>query len=341
MWLTHRSDFGSGVALGLLEPEAAGDSYLYRSAIRRLRVSDVDPAPVRVLFLGQETYFRGASCEGRSDQWDFRFLALDPSLSAISEWSNRLLLDSFDPHVIVMFRPERQASLARELKERAFVVGVLTEPLALHPWSSDRDLRARRRTYTNAKELNVDRLICAVPHYTRALERLFPVDSTVPLPVHDAIFRNEPLPIPHPSTGIFVGQMTPRRQQFLADLKHRYAWTVVDHGTQWIDPTPFSIGINIHAGNFANHEHRIFCHMAHGQVLLDEPFTHHFGLFSGIHRLVFDGRGSLLALVQAIEADPVPAQRVQIRARHAVERFRSSRVWPRVIMNLLVCDRPR
>ena len=225
--------------------------------------------------------------------------------------------------------------MIRELSKHAFTIGVLTEPLATNPWSGGRDLQERRRNYLRGRDVSMDWMMCAVPNYVGPLDKIFRIDSVSPLPVNDAIFRNDSLMIPDPSTGVFVGQVTERRRLFLQELKSRYSWTVIDHGTQWLDPTPFSIGINIHAGNFSNHEHRIFCHMANGQLVLDEGGGFHYGLFQGIHRLVFRGPESLVALVQAIACDPTPAKRVQLRARREVERYRSSRVWPRIILNAL------
>lgn len=336
MWIHNSIDALSAKTPGLHEPAASRDTPLYRAAIRQLvtKFPNVS-SPLRIAFLGQETYFRSASCEGSSEDWNFRFFALDPWIAKISDWNHVEALATFAPHVIVFFRPERQAFLVQELGRQAFVIGVFTEPLARNNWSRSEDLKIRRRNYLDARDLQLDSIICAVPHYTKTLSSIFSVDSTVPLPVHDSIFRTGALPKPHPSSGIFVGQITERRRYFLQELKNRYSWTVIDHGTQWINPTPFSIGINIHAGNFANHEHRIFCHMASGQVLLDEPTSFHYGMFPGTHRLVFNDLHSLLALVNAIEADPRPAQRIQIRALSAIEKYRSSRVWPRVILSLI------
>ncbi len=326
---------------GLHEPAASSETPLFRAALRQLatKFSGVSP-PLRIAFLGQETYFRAASCEGNSDDWSFRFFALNPWVTKMADWDLAEELMTFSPHVIIFFRPERQTYLVHELGEKAFVIGVFTEPLAHNNWFSSQDLKLRRRNYLEARGLRLNSIICAVPHYTKTLSSIFSVDSTVPLPVHDAIFRTDNLKIPHPTSGIFVGQVTERRRFFLEELKHRYSWTVIDHGTQWVSPEPFSIGINIHAGNFANHEHRVFCHMASGQVLLDEPVSFHYGLFPGIHRLVYNDRRSLLALVNAIEVDPRPAHRIQIRALSAVEKYRSSRVWPRVILGLIAQWRP-
>lgn len=336
MWLHHGIDFGRVEALGLGEPVASSGTPLHKAAVRELRRRGFDTTgPIRVAFLGQEIYFRAASCEGSSEAWDFRFMALQPSVTSLSDWDLLEQLNEFDPQVLVHFRPERQGHIARELGRRGFTIGVLTEPLAPSRWSPNRDLRARRQNYMAAKTLSTDWMVCAVPHFTDALQSILKVDVTSPLPVHDAIFRHGPLPVPDPWTGLFVGHVTPRRRNFLADLKHRYSWTVVDHGTQWFDPSPFSVGVNIHAGDYANHEHRVFCHMANGQVLLDEPTRYAFGLFPGTHRLIFTSPQSLLALVQAIQSDPSLARRVQIRARRGVENFRASRVWPRIVLNAL------
>jgi hypothetical protein len=94
------------------------------------------------------------------------------------------------------------------------------------------------------------------------------------------------------------------------------------------------IAINLHNAGAA-FEPRVAAHLAAGRLVVSEPFTPRHGLEPGIDYVEFRGSRELGRIVAAARTDPRPWQWARVRGRAKAEHFRASRVWPRVIADLL------
>jgi hypothetical protein len=289
--------------------------------------------PLRVAFVGQSTYFRACAMEGEFDGMSGFFVehrsggdvaALLATLAAI------------EPHLVVVFRPEIVPPGAfAELP--ALTVGFLTEPLPrrgdTHP-----DLERRLRELATVDAANFDRIIAFDPLIADSAERVLPVWRAVPLPVADRYFRDvEPL-TGHPRV-VFIGRSTEHREKMLTPAKHAYDVLHLAHGVdadmleRVLDE--HDVGINLHNEPYPSFENRVCLHLAAGHLVLSEPLSPTHGLEPAIDYLVVTGAGDITAAIDAMRRFPGVYHRVRVRGRRKAEGFRASRVYPRLVRDLL------
>jgi hypothetical protein len=296
-------------------------------------------APLRLAFVGQQTYFRACALDEQSARVrtafvDFR-AGRDPALM-------RAQLDAFAPHAVVVFRPETiPAGVLADLP--AAVVGFLTEPISrendpagdgagLH-W----DLEARRRDMRGLDRANVDRIVSFDPMIVPTADEFMEVWRSLPIPVADQLYRPVRRIAGTPRM-LFVGRSTVHRERFLLDVKHRFDCLHVAFGIQ-VDELEglldrHHITFNIHNEPYPSFENRVFLHLAAGHLVISEPLSPTHGLEPGFAYVEVSHPEDLLAVATEARAVPDAFHRVRVRGRAKAEQVRASRVWPALVRDL-------
>lgn len=290
--------------------------------------------PLRVAFVGQRTYFE--LCSQRSPT-----RVIEPIL--VEHRSGRdgrrlaASLEAAAPHVVVVFRPELIEDGCFDRLD-ALTVGVLTEPLpragGAHP-----DLERRLHDLAAVVPEQFDRIVSFDPEIASTAARYVDVWRAVPLPVADEVF-GWPEPSREPRF-VFVGRSTPHREWFLLPLKHHYDLLHVDHGLFGDDfvvatRAPGQVAVNLHNEPYPTFENRVSLHLAAGQLVISEPLSPTHGLESGLDFIEVRDPEEMMSVAGRIDRDPLIFEWVRWRGRLKAEGFRASRVWARVIHDLLL-----
>lgn len=166
----------------------------------------------------------------------------------------------------------------------------------------------------------------------------------------DAVWRSMPLPVDdrmyapvrperRPPRALFLGQSTEYRERFLIRAKHEYDVLHYAHGL-WGDPLrevlgAVDVGLNVHCDGRPRFESRVLLHLAAGHLLLTEPLSPLHGLEPEIDFLPVVAPDELVLVLGQIMRRPQAHDRVRLRGRAKAEAHRASRVWPRLIGDLL------
>jgi hypothetical protein len=290
---------------------------------------------LRAAFVGQRTYFEACSLQAPVDGIEPHFIdfrgggEIAPLLDALRRC---------DPHVVVVFRPENLPAGALE-GVAAPVVGFITEPLPRagrtgHP-NLDYNLAELRRVDRG----NVDRVICFDPLGWEAAGELLPTWRCMPLPVADDLYH-APTAAHHPPRMVFIGYSTMHREETLLGLKHKFDLPHYAHALMGEDLrrvlAEADVGINVHNDRWlTSFENRVLLHMAAGHLVLSEPLDPKFGLDPGIHYVEVADKYDLDLRVHQLVQQPDAYDRVRIRGHHFSRQFAASKVWPRVLRDLL------
>ena len=293
---------------------------------------------MRVAFVGQSTFFEACALEPGAAA------GLVPSFVEFRKDGDagrlRETLDRLDPDVVVVFRPEIvPAGLLARLP--ALTPGVLTEPLPRdRAGVRDEDLSRRLWELGQVDPSGFDRVVSFDPFIARTADAVLPVWRSVPLPVSDRFFA-PPSSIGRRTGGqpLFVGRSTPHREHVLRDAKHHYDLLHlafgVDAGMLEEVMGEHEIAINIHNQPYLSFENRVCLHLAAGHLVLSEPLSPLHGLEPGVDFLEIVDGSHLAHLLWSLRRTPGMWHGVRVRGRRKAEQFRASRVWPRVIADLL------
>lgn len=294
-----------------------------------------DSRPLRLAFVGQATYFRSCALTVPTGGLEPSFVdyraGLDPKplLSALSE---------IDPDVVVAFRPDViPDGVFADLD--AITLGYLTEPLPRDQSSSHPDLDRRLGYLAALDPTNFDRILSFDPLMRASVERVAPLWRSLPLPVADEYFA--PVPGgPHRARALFVGRSTEHRELFLASAKHEFDVVHIAHGANDDKLRELlaesDIGINLHNENYPTFENRCATIMAAGNLLISERLSPTHGLEPAIDFLEVTIPEELHRTLFNVRRHPDAYRRVRIRGRHKAEYFRASRVYPRLIRDLVL-----
>jgi hypothetical protein len=292
-------------------------------------------APARIVFVGQETYFRAAALTSQTPEVlpcfvDFRAGAEPrPMLEAVH---------SFAPDAVIVFRPEIiPQGLFATL--RVPTLGFLTEPLPRGDGKPHPDLRVRLDQTRLIDRSNFDRIVSFDPLFVEAADPLAPVWRSVPLPVDDRFFA--PVrPSTVPPRIVFIGRSTEHREWYLVGVKHAFDVVHLAHGIfgqRLLDLLgETDVGINLHNEPYPSFENRVCLHLAAGNLVISEPLSPTHGLEPGIDYVEIRHPEDLLRAVSQLHLYPDLYRRVRIRGRRKAEAFRASRVYPRLLHDLLL-----
>lgn len=169
---------------------------------------------------------------------------------------------------------------------------------------------------------------------TIATDQRIPAWRHVPLPVADHLFADV-APSAAPPRVLFLGRSTPHRESVLSAVKHDFDVLHVADGVRGEELVALlartDVGLNAHRTSEGGFEHRVPLHLARGHLVVSETLDPAHGLEADIDFLeVRDGR-AMHRVVAAVRRHPQMHRRVRIRGRLKAERFRASRVWPRVV----------
>jgi hypothetical protein len=290
--------------------------------------------PLRLALVGQRTYFEACALGDehpalRTRYIDFRYGANRSALVAA--------LDDFRPHVVIVFRPEIiPAGLLTDLP--AATVGFLTEPIPRTGGDVHHDLQHRLGELERTDPSNFDRFVSFDPLIADTAQRVLPIWRSLPLPVADRFYapvrRVDGLP-----RVVFVGRSTPYRERFLLPSKHEFDLLHLAFG---LDAdrlvsvmADHDVGINLHNEEYPSFENRICLHLAAGHVVLSEPLSPTHGLEPGLDFVEIRNPWQLQHLIGMLRRFPNMYHRVRVRGRRKAEDFRASRVYPRLVSDLL------
>jgi hypothetical protein len=96
------------------------------------------------------------------------------------------------------------------------------------------------------------------------------------------------------------------------------------------------VGINLHNEPYPSFENRVSLHLAAGHLVLSEPLDPTHGLEPGVDYLETSTPQELYAAIELLRRFPNVHHRVRLRGRMKAEGFRASRVYPRLVHDLLL-----
>lgn len=285
---------------------------------------------LRVAFVGQGVFFRQCALEHPVDGIepsfiDFRAAAPPgPLLGA---------LQVLDPDVVLVFRPEIiPPGLFDSL--RALTIGYLTEPLPRDESSKHSDLHARMWWLKQVDPGNFDRIVSFDPLIADTAASVLPVWHSLPIPVADSLFMDVRERSDPPSL-LFVGRSTPHRERLLEPIKRAYPIVHIGHGLFGERLARFlieaDVQLNLHNNPYPSFENRVCTALAAGHLVISEPLSPAHGLEPGRDYLESQDAEQLLELVDRLFAEPDAFAELQQAGRAQAERFRASRVYPKLV----------
>lgn len=284
-------------------------------------------------FVGQTTFFEACSLQEPAGGLIPRFFEFRAGGDADALLAG---LRAFVPHVAVVFRPEVvPEGLFGELA--AVTLGFLSEPLP-RGGATHVDLRRRLRDLQEIDVANFDRVISFDPMIADTAAEVLSVWRSLPLPVADRFFAPV-APMGHPPRILFVGRSTNHREFLLAPAKLEHDLLHVAFGVSGTELVELlhrhDVAINLHNENYPSFENRVSMHLAAGHLVLSEVLDPQHGLEPGIDYLQIRSASDLRRTLGVVTRFPRVHHRVRVRGRLKAEQFRASRVYPRLIADLL------
>jgi len=291
--------------------------------------------PLRLAFVGQASFFRACALDDeapgiRTTFVDFR-KGLDPE---------RMLADvqAFRPDAVVVFRPEIvPPGLFASLRART--LGFLTEPLPrMLSGPIDEDRARRLWELEHVDPANFDRVVSFDPHIAATASAAVPVWRSLPIPVADRYY-GPVRPIGPEARALFVGRSTPHREWMLKLAKHDHDVVHLAFGVDADDLEALmrehDVAINVHNQRYLSFENRVCLHLAAGHLVLSEPLDPTHGLEQGLDYVEIDTPDFLHWKLVQLARFPRMHDRVRVRGRRKAELYRASRVYPRLIADLM------
>lgn len=290
--------------------------------------------PLRVAFIGQETFFQVCSLTDECPSIATTFIDYRKGFS-IDELLQKVAV--FQPDIAVIFRPE--AFPKGTFHDRSFLtLGYLTEPLPRSSHSSHRDLKRRFDDLREVDRENIDLTISFDPQIAETAESVLPVWRSVPLPVADYLYQ----PVrsfADESKAVFIGRSTDWREHMLRAVKHDFDVLHLGFGVSGEDFTRVcherSIALNIHNEPYPTFENRVFLHLAAGQLVISEPLHPAHGLEAGHDYLEVWNPEDLHHRITLLQNTPNLWHSIRVRGRQKAEQLRASKVWPRLLADFL------
>lgn len=291
--------------------------------------------PLRIAFVGQQTFFEVCSMDRPAGGLVPRFFEFRQGGDADAL---RAGLQAFRPDVIAVFRPEVLPHGVLEGLGARARLGFLTEPIPRTRGAAHPDLERRLGELRRVDATNVDRVVTFDPMIAQTANEVVPVWRSLPLPVSDRMYRPVGSSLGRPRV-LFVGRSTEHRERMLMLSKHRFdvlhlAFGV--HGERLDrEMAAHDVGINLHNEPYPSFENRVLLHLAAGHLVITEPLSPQHGLEPGLDVLEVGSPEGLLMVLDRMHRFPGIFHRVRVRGRHKAEQYRASRVWPRLVRDLL------
>ena len=289
---------------------------------------------LRLAFVGQGTFFEACALMRDTPRLETRFVEFREGAEL-----GRLLgeLHAWRPHVVLVFRPEIVPAGAFADLDAA-TLGFLTEPLPRGAGAHE-DLEIRLAALRKVDRSNFDRIVAFDHNIVPTAERVLPVWRSLPLPVDDRFYADVE-PIRRRPRVMFVGRSTAHREQLLTASKHSFDVLHlafgVDAGRLDALMREHHVGINLHNEPYPSFENRVSLHLAAGHLVLSEPLDPLHGLEPGIDFIEVGTAGELHNRIELLLRQPDVYHRVRVRGRMKAELFRASKVYPRLVHDLLL-----
>jgi hypothetical protein len=290
-------------------------------------VGEASSAPLRIAFVGQGVYFSQCSLEHAADGLEPAFLdfrAAAPPEPLLAR------LESLDPDVVLVFRPEIIPSGLFE-RLRAVTIGYLTEPLPRRNGVEHADLRTRLTWLEEVDPANFDRILSFDPLIADTAGSLLSVWRSLPIPVADSFYmdvKERALP----PRLLFVGRSTEHREELLAPIKRSHPITHIGHGLYGEQLKRFlrhgDVQLNLHNNPYPSFENRVCTALAAGHLVISETLSPLHELRPGVDHLEANNADELAALVERLTNEPGAFADIQAEGRRQAERFRATRVYP-------------
>jgi hypothetical protein len=186
---------------------------------------------------------------------------------------------------------------------------------------------------------SLDRLVCFDPAATGASLGRSEIWRAIPPPVSDCFYREVRPRLHHAPRAMSVGRSSTHREAMLIAAKHHYDLLQVIHGVSG-EPLAELLGeydVGVYAcvepgGGFGQ---QIGMHLAAGQLLMAEHLSPTHGLERNIDYLHFDSPDGLAWLLERLGRFPEMHHAVRVRGRLKAEQYRASRVFARLLHDLL------
>ncbi len=279
-----------------------------------------DTEPVRVAFLGAGAWLENccppAATHALSPRWV-------PAGGAFDIDKPLAVLDDFQPHVTVVFDPlGMPAESLRELPGLTLGVLVGCAPAG-----------------EAVPALGcLDRIVSFRPALTGAPIADGRVWRAIPPPVSDALFA-EVRPLHDRPRVMAVGRSTAHRERMLMLAKHHHDLMQVIHGVSGASLIELlgehDVGVYIAPEAGGGFGQQVGMHLAAGQLLLAETLVPAHGLERNIDYLHIDSAEELMWVLDRLGRFPEMHQRIRLRGRLKAEQYRASRVFGRVVHDLL------
>ena len=289
---------------------------------------------MRVAFVGQEMYYGSCAMPHAAGGIEPAFVDHRGGADAAPMIAR---LHALAPDVVVVFRPEIVPPGAfAELD--ALTLGFNTEPLPRDPGAgADRLFRLSELAQTDVTQF--DRILTFDPLSADAAQAHgIDVWRSLPLPVDDRFFA----PVTraqHPPRVTFVGYSSEHRERWLVDAKHHFdvlhvAWGLHGDALRGLFART-DVALNVHGEPYPSFENRVCLHLAAGHLVVSEPLSPLHGLEPGIDFLEVSSPGRLLDVIAGVRSAPDLHASMRRRGRRKAEQFRASRVWPRILGDLV------
>jgi hypothetical protein len=232
-------------------------------------------------------------------------------------------IDAFRPDVCVVFDPPSVATESLGSLP-GVALGILVDGVPSEPNGPALD--------------HFDRLLTFAPTLTGVQVGAGEIWRAIPPTVSDVLFEGV-RPLHDSPRAMSVGRSTPHREAMLMPAKHYHDLLQVIHGVSGTELgellAEYDVGVYVAdapGGGFGQH---VGLHLAAGHLLLAEPLTPTHGLEQDIDYLQFDSPEGLVWMLDRLARFPEMYQRVRVRGRLKAEQYRASRVFARVLHDLL------
>jgi hypothetical protein len=277
------------------------------------------PDPARVAFLGAEVWLEGCVPPASTDAMSVRRVRLDepPENGVVA------VTDEFRPDVTVIFDPVQvPVDLLEALPGLRLGMLVDGAPAAQQA----------------AAVRSLDRVVSFRPSLSGVEIPGGRVWRAVPPPVSDALFADvrRVHGTPHALT---VGASTEYREYMLIRAKHHNDLLQVIHGVSGASLIQllkeYDVGVYVPREAGGGFSQQVGMHLAAGQLLLADTLVPAHGLERNIDYLHIDSPEGLVKHLDRLGRFPEMHHRVRIRGRRKAEQYRASRLFARILHDLL------
>jgi len=284
--------------------------------------------PTRVAFVGKLSAFGDCALSAPAGDVVPRFF--DSGVAGGDVLELRAALDDWSADAVVVFRPQDfEAGTFARL--RASTLGIVDEPVFRGPGGDPRGPQL-----SAAVAADLDRVIACDPDAEQTAATVW---RSRALPVDDRIFAEPNDASTDTPRALFVGESSAHRERFLINSKHEFDVLHYAHGLHGEELREVfarcDVGINLHPEPYASFDGHFLAHLAAGHLLLSEPLSHTHGLEPGIDFVEVRRPDELTTALAQLARRPQTYDRVRLRGRAKAEEHRASRVWPRLVDDLL------